>query len=152
MARPTDYHEEHCQTVVRLGREGKSKAYMAAELGCSRQTLDNWTATHPEFLDAMTRAVALSQAWWEDAGQSGMTADKFNGSVWSRSMAARFPEDWRETSRQEQTGANGTPIQHSHAFDLKDASDEELEVIERFVRRRAADAGRDQGGAGEAEG
>jgi hypothetical protein len=49
-------------------------------------------------------------------------------------------------------GKDDAPISHSHAFDLKDASDEELEVIERFVRRRAADAGRDQGGAGEAEG
>lgn len=110
MGRPTEYREEFCQTVVRLGREGKSKAYMAAELGCSRQTLDNWTATYPEFLDAMTRAVALSQAWWEDAGQNGMTADKFNGSVWSRSMAARFPDDWRETNRQEHSGPNGGAI------------------------------------------
>lgn len=151
MARPTEYREEFCQTVLKLGREGKSKAYMAAELGCSRQTLDNWTATYPEFLDAMTRAVALSQAWWEDAGQNGMTADKFNGSVWSRSMAARFPDDWRETSRQEQTGANGAPIQHNHAFDLTGASDEELDVVERLIRR-AAHAGGDQGGAGEAEG
>ncbi|WGM31485.1 hypothetical protein [Brevundimonas sp. NIBR11] len=49
-------------------------------------------------------------------------------------------------------GKDDAPISHSHAFDLKDASDEELEVIERFVRRRAADAGRDQGGTGEAEG
>lgn len=151
MARPTDYSPDFCHTVVKLGRDGKSKAYMAAELGCSRQTLDNWAAIHPEFLDAITRAVALSQAWWEDAGQNGMTADKFNGSVWSRSMAARFPEDWRETSRQEQTGANGAPIRHSHAFDLTDASDEELNVLERFITRRAADAGGDQSGASPTE-
>lgn len=151
MARPTDYRKEYCADVVKLGREGKSKAYMAAELGCSRQTLDNWAATHPEFLDAITRALALSQAWWEDAGQTGMTADKFNGSVWARSMAARFPDDWRETSRQEQTGANGAPIRHSHSFDLSAASDEELDVIERFIRR-SANAGGDQGGEGASEG
>jgi hypothetical protein len=108
--RPSEYDPSHCETVIALGKEGKSKAYMAAQLDVSRQTLENWTAAHPEFLDALTRAVTLAQAWWEDAGQTGLTADKFNGTVWSRSMAARFPEDWREVSRQEQTGANGGPL------------------------------------------
>ena len=34
--------------------------------------------------------------WWEDAGQDGMVGEKFNGQVWGRSMAARFPDEWRE--------------------------------------------------------
>lgn len=109
--RPTDYDPEYCDLVIDLGKQGKSKAYMAAEIGVARQTLENWAAAHPEFMDAMTRAMTFAQAWWEDAGQKGMTADKFNASVWSRSMAARFPEDWRETTRQEQTGPNGGPVQ-----------------------------------------
>jgi len=49
-------------------------------------------------------------------------------------------------------GKDDAPIRQSHSFDLTTASDEELEVIERFITRRAADAGRDQGGAGETEG
>lgn len=108
--RPTDYDPAFCDQVIELGKQGKSKTYMAAQLGVVRNTLDNWAQTHPEFLNAMTHALQLSQAWWEDAGQSGLTADRFNGSVWSRSMAARFPEDWRETTRQENTGADGGPI------------------------------------------
>jgi hypothetical protein len=108
--RPTDYDPAYCQQVLDLGKQGKSKAYMAAQIGVVRQTLENWSQAHPEFLDAITRAMQLSQAWWEDAGQTGLTADKFSASVWSRSMAARFPEDWREVSRQEQTGADGAPL------------------------------------------
>jgi hypothetical protein len=108
--RPSDYDSAYCEAAIEYGKLGKSKAYMAANFGVSRQTLDNWIAAHPEFMDAMARALDLSQAWWEDAGQAGMAADKFNGSVWSRSMAARFPADWREISRQEQTGADGGPL------------------------------------------
>ncbi|WP_433950791.1 hypothetical protein [Brevundimonas bullata] len=48
-------------------------------------------------------------------------------------------------------GKDEAPIQHSHSFDLTAASDEELDVIERVIRR-TADAGRDQGGAGSPEG
>ncbi|WP_211216090.1 hypothetical protein [Brevundimonas naejangsanensis] len=43
------------------------------------------------------------------------------------------------------------PIRHSHSFDLSAASDEELDVIERFIRR-SANAGGDQGGEGASEG
>ncbi|WP_343828701.1 hypothetical protein [Brevundimonas olei] len=43
------------------------------------------------------------------------------------------------------------PIRHSHSFDLSAASDEELDVIERFIRR-SANAGGDQGGEGATEG
>lgn len=110
MGRPTDYEVAHCETVIALGREGKSKAYIAAELDVSRQTLENWCKAHPEFLDALTRAMTFAQAWWEDAGQKGMVADKFNASVWSRSMAARFPEDWREVRSNEVTGKDGAPL------------------------------------------
>ena len=42
---------------------------------------------------------------------TGATSDTFNASVWSRSMAARFPEDWRENKGVEVTGANGGPVE-----------------------------------------
>lgn len=94
--RPTAYKPEYCDAVIELGRAGKSKVQMAAEFDVCKQTLLNWADAHPEFMDALTRAETQAQAWWETQGQIGMTGDKFNGSVWSRSMAARFPGDWRE--------------------------------------------------------
>ena len=48
-------------------------------------------------------------------------------------------------------GKDDAPIQHSHSFDLTAASDEELDVIERVIRR-TANPGGDQGGAGAPEG
>lgn len=108
--RPSKYDPSFCEKAVEWGRQGKSRAWIAAELGVCKRTLVNWEEAHPDFLSALMRAKTLEQQWWEDAGQGGMAADKFNGQVWGRSMAARFPDDWREVSRQEQTGANGGPV------------------------------------------
>ena len=108
--RPTDYDPSYCDKVVEWGALGKSKTWMAAELDCTRQTLEHWAAANPEFLHALQKALTKSQAKWEDEGQDGLTADKFNGSVWSRSMAARFPDEWREIKGTELTGKDGGPI------------------------------------------
>ena len=108
--RPTAYDPAYCDDVIEYGRAGKSLTWIATELGVVKQTIHNWMAEHPEFLDAMTRAKELSQRWWEDKGQEGVDADKFNASVWSRSMAARFPDDWREIRGTELTGKDGGPL------------------------------------------
>lgn len=99
--RPTDYDPSYCAKVVEWGKAGKSRAWICAELGVVRNTLKNWEAAHPEFLIAMEHAKLLEQQWWEDAGQGGMVMPGFGASVWSRSMAARFPDDWREKSEQD---------------------------------------------------
>lgn len=109
--RPTDYDPAYCDKVREWGRLGKSKAWMAAELGVVRNTIDNWADTHPEFLSAFTHAMELSQQWWEDAGQVGMVENAINASIWSRSMAARFPADWREVKGTELTGKDGAPVE-----------------------------------------
>lgn len=108
--RPSDYDPAYCDKVIELGDIGASLAEMAYECGVCRNTLKNWREKHPEFLTALTRAELASQVWWEKQGRIGMTADKFNASVWSRSMAARFPDDWREVSRKELTGQDGGPV------------------------------------------
>jgi len=110
--RPTDYRAEYCEQVVELGRQGKSKAQIAATLDASRQTLDNWASAHPEFLDAITHARDLALAWWEDQAQTNLATSGFNANLWSRSMAARFPADYTERKQTELTGAGGGPVQH----------------------------------------
>jgi len=84
---------------------------MAAEIGVARATLEtNWPAAHEEFLEAFNRAKELSQAWWEKQGRTNLTAQSFQASLYSRSMAARFPNDWREVKGTELTGKDGGPI------------------------------------------
>lgn len=110
MARPSSYDPAYCEQVIEYGRDGKSLTWIATEIGVVKQTIHNWMKEFPEFLDAMTRAKDLAQRWWEDKGQEGLTSQGFNASVWSRSMAARFPDDWREVKGQEISGPGGAAI------------------------------------------
>ncbi len=109
LGRPSVYLPEYCELVIELGKQGKSLVQMASVLDITKQTLLVWERERPDFSDAMTRARAHSQAWWENAGQDNMLLapgqGTFNASVWSRSMAARFPEDWRENKGVELSGA-----------------------------------------------
>ena len=113
--RPTSYDPAMCEQVIAWGKEGKSIAWMAAELDVARSSIYKWAEEHQEFSDALTRAKDHAQRWWEDFGQNHMVmapgSGTFNHSVWSRSMAARFPDDWREKSETALTGANGGPVQ-----------------------------------------
>jgi transposase len=109
-----------------MGAEGYSVVEMAAEIGVNRSTLEKeWPEANPEFSQAFTQSRQLSQAWWERQGRMNLLIPQgggtFQASVWSRSMAARFPADWREKSVTELTGANGGPVQI-----VADAHDEKL--------------------------
>jgi hypothetical protein len=129
MGRPSLYEPEYCQTVLALGAEGKSVTVMAAKIGVCRDTLYAWAETYPEFSDALTRAKTLSQMWWEDTGQSAMFLPGFNGSVWAKSMAARFPDEWRDNTRTELVGKDGGAIKHDVTAGLSEATSRFLESM-----------------------
>ena len=94
--RGTLYKKEHCETAMRLGADGASRAEIAETIGVHRDTLHEWEDRHPEFSDAMKRAKQAEQVWWERKGRVGMEADKFNSAVWAKNMNCRFPKDWRD--------------------------------------------------------
>jgi Helix-turn-helix domain of resolvase len=126
--RPTLYRPEYCERVIEMGEQGYSVVEMAAELNVVRATLEGeWLAVHPEFLAAFTQARQKSQAWWERQGREnvvmGQGKGTFNASMWSRSMAARFPKDWRESKDVQLSGKDGGPVEISaierHVIDPK---------------------------------
>jgi len=108
--RPTDYLPEYGDRAIELGRLGKSHAQIAADFDVSRQTLYNWQEAHPEFLDAITRARDLAQAWWEDQGQAGLTMQGFNASLWAKQVSCRFRDDYTEAVKQELSGPGGKEL------------------------------------------
>jgi len=145
MARPTEYREEFCGRVIEMGRKGKSKAQIAAGLDVSRQTLDNWAAVHPEFLDAVKAARDLALAWWEDQGQTGLTAEKFNATAFIFQVKNRFRDDYADRTAHELTGKNGGPIQ---TVDLSEATNDDLDRLDRLLGPifGASAGGSDMGG------
>lgn len=129
--RPTDYDPAYCAKVIELGEQGASVVEMAVEIGVCRNTLEvNWTEAHPEFLQAFTYAKQVSQVWWERTGRTGMLNKGIDGGIWSRSMAARFPHDWREVKGTELTGKDGAPIEtRATVIDRTKLTDEQLRAI-----------------------
>lgn len=128
--RPTKYDPAMCERVEKLGAEGMSRAEIAAEIGVVRNTLDNWAAEHPEFLQSLQRASELSLAWWEKQGRTNLTTAGFQASLWKQCMSGRFPaEPYRE--RVEHTGKDGGPIQSESraTVDFAALSEEQLRVV-----------------------
>ena len=114
VGRPSLYKTEYCEEVIALGKIGKSTEAIGAILGVGTKTLYNWRDENPEFLHALELAKEFELQWWEDIAQTHMIenkeSDKINASIWSRSMAARFPKKYREQVKQEITGADGAPL------------------------------------------
>jgi hypothetical protein len=114
VGRPSKYDPAFCERAIELGRIGKSIEQIAANLGVSTRVLFDWRDKHEDFLHALEYAKELELDWWETIGQTHMIenkeSDKLNASIWSRSMAARFPKKYRESTKQEITGAEGAPL------------------------------------------
>jgi len=114
VGRPSLYDPSFCDEVVALGRVGKSVEQIAAILNVSLRTMYSWRDAHEEFLHALDDAKTYEQAWWEEQAAAYMVenkeSDRLNASLWSRSMAARFPKKYRESTKTEITGVDGTPL------------------------------------------
>jgi transposase len=114
VGRPSTYDPAYCDKVVELGRIGKSIEQICYQLQTPVRTLYEWRDRHPEFSQALEDAKGYEQAWWEEQAQAYMVenkeSDRLNATLWSRSMAARFPKKYRESTKQEITGADGAPL------------------------------------------
>lgn len=112
--RPTLYDPAFCDEVRRYGALGKSVEQISTYLGVSLRVVYDWKERYPDFLQALDDAKVAEQTWWEDQAQAYMLEHKdgakLNASIWSRSMAARFPKKYRESVKQEITGENGAPL------------------------------------------
>jgi len=114
VGRPSQYDPAYCERIIELGRLGKSIEQIAAQIGVGTKTMYNWRDEFPEFLRALEIAKELELDWWENIAQNMMVENKdgskLNSAIWSRSMAARFPKKYRESTKTEITGENGAPL------------------------------------------
>lgn len=63
------YHNIYSAIVINLGRDGASRAVMAARLKTSRQQLAAWARKYPKFAESLAMADDLSLSYWEDKAQ-----------------------------------------------------------------------------------
>ena len=97
-----------CEQILTLASEGKSLAQISARVDIPRSTMQSWAEEHAQFSATLTRAKELEQCWWEDQAQNGLTADRFNSAVWSKSVSARFKGEYTDRTALEHTSPDGT--------------------------------------------
>lgn len=134
VGRPSLYKPEYCELAMKYARDdGCSPAEIAAQLDIDRATLSYWAQQYPEFSSALKKAKTFEQQWWEKKGKEGMLSGKINAAIWTKSMQARFREDY--TERTELTGANGSAIEikTTNLLDVSELDVEELEVLEQAL-------------------
>jgi len=108
VGRPSKYKQGYCERVIELGKEGKSQVQIACALGVDPKSLRDWAEAHEDFSLALTRAKAEEQAWWENAAQLGTAQTLIGPTVWAKSVAARFRDDY--TERREDTVKGGIEL------------------------------------------
>ena len=112
MARPTKYEPEMCQAVIEAGKEGKTLAEMATDIGIHRETLNEWRGANEEFSDAVKEGLANAQSWWEELmrhGASGVNPD-VQPTLAIFNMKNRFRDDWSDRTQTEISGPKGGAI------------------------------------------
>lgn len=144
--RPQSYTPEMCEQVEELGAQGKSFTQIAVKLGVTRQTLHNWAHRNPEFFDALTRAREAALAYWEDYGEAGITAERFNTAVWSKIIASRWPEEYGRDVVPKFNSVIETDQVKPKTLDLSVVDPEDRDVVLRALKAmtKAAEAEEDQ--------
>lgn len=109
---PSAYRPHYSEQVVSFCADGYSLTAFAGEIGVCRDTISEWAKVHPEFSVAVKRAKAACARWWEDRGRR----IAIDGGSGGQSTLVIFglknhaPDDYRDKSTTEITGADGTPL------------------------------------------
>ena len=75
---PTKYKEEYCELAIELAEKGKTHIQICAHIGISERTLYNWRHTYPQFLQALSRAKAVSRSKLLDIAFANLENRNFN--------------------------------------------------------------------------
>ncbi len=92
------YKHEYCQAVVEDAARGHTLGATAALFGVDRNALYKWADAHPEFAEALSRAKAIRQRYYEghliDMGRRGGDSTRF--SAVKLGLINVGGEDWKE--------------------------------------------------------
>jgi len=138
LGRPSKYDPAYCDQVVALGKEGLSRWQICSRLDIGLHNMIAWEGAHEDFRQALEESRLHALSYWEDLAHDHIREApggvKLNTGLWSRSMAARFPEQYRENSKVEVTGKNDGPIEVDMIHDFSQS------LLDDLLAARQADA------------
>jgi len=109
--RPTKYDPETMLPIIELEMsEGAALVEIAALLGISRDTLNEWRKD-PEkqvFSDAVENGILLSEAWWTRTGRKSLRDKEFNYHGYGFQMKNRF--NWADKKEVKHEGESSRVI------------------------------------------
>jgi len=159
MPRPLEFNEAVADAICERLADGESlRSICRDDEMPAKSTVFKWLALIPAFADQYarareTQADSLADDIVDIADNKTLEPNDKRVRIDARKWLAGKLRPKAYGDKVAVVGGDKTdaPIRHSHSFDLSAASDEELDVIERFIRR-SANAGGDQGGEGASEG
>jgi hypothetical protein len=117
------YDAAFIDRVIDLGREGLTRAEVAAALGVSVERLVVWASEHSDFAYALERAASESLAWWDALPRAAVMKDNvFHPAVWSKAMVQRFGSPAHRTLREQDQAEKPKPdeLEELATFDIPD--------------------------------
>lgn len=159
MPRPLEFNEAVADAICERLADGESlRSICRDDEMPAKSTVFKWLGLIPAFADQYarareTQADSLADDIVDIADNKTLEPNDKRVRIDARKWLAGKLRPRAYGDKVAVVGGDKTdaPIRHSHSFDLSAASDEELDVIERFIRR-SANAGGDQGGEGASEG
>ncbi|GAA0766044.1 hypothetical protein GCM10009434_03100 [Brevundimonas olei] len=159
MPRPLEFNEAVADAICERLADGESlRSICSDDEMPAKSTVFKWLGLIPAFADQYarareTQADSLADDIVDIADNKALEPNDKRVRIDARKWLAGKLRPKAYGDKVAVVGGDKTdaPIRHSHSFDLSAASDEELDVIERFIRR-SANAGGDQGGEGATEG
>lgn len=124
--RPTAYRPEYDELVIEFMGQGFTLTAFAGHIGVARDTVYQWVRAHASFSDALNRAHAANQLWWERKLQTSKTGGQVAASIFG--LKNRASEDWKEVRE----------VKHQHEHALRQLTDAQLHAI---ASQKATDAG-----------
>ena len=126
LGRPSTYNPKYCEQFIELGKQGLSRHQICAQLGVGVHNMYVWETEHEDFFRALEESRNNALNYWENLALNHIVENpggpRLNTGLWSRSMAARFPREYRENSKVEVSGKDGGAIEvdviHDFANDL----------------------------------
>jgi hypothetical protein len=94
------FTNDMCDRLIELGKIGASQKMMFSALKISSGAAQTFKKNHPEFADALDRAITESQAYWERQLLENVENKAFNSRVAEIALRGQFPDTYREDKSQ----------------------------------------------------
>jgi hypothetical protein len=94
------YKPEMCEQIIELGKQGASQKAMFSSIGISSSAAQRFKKDHPDFAEALDRAVTESQAYYERLMLANIGNKNFNSRLVELILRGQFSETYREDRTQ----------------------------------------------------